>query len=436
MVASAVAALQNGVTVSSHTASLPRPGTTRPPLGVRPAAAAPPTRGVGPPLRAAGAPRSPILLVASDAATRAELVALAGEADVGVVVRTPEACRREWAGAPLVLADATAGVLEPLAGLPRREAVLLARSSATELGDDAWRRAVDLGVERVVVLPEERGWLLARLRRVAAGGRAVCLGVVGARGGAGATSAAVALSTVAATAGLDVLLVDGDPLGGGLDLAVGAEQLPGLRWADLDGVASPLPEGGLAAALPQVDGATLLSHDRRGGTVAPATAAAVVEAAVAEYRLVVVDLPRNPDPAARCLLSALDLLVVVCPAEVRASAAVPTVLAEAGATAPVRLLVRGPSPSGLSSAGVEEAVRATGVPLAAGPGERVRAEPGLSAALDRGESFAVGPRSPLRRWAVDVLVAEVPDFPVGRVKPRATAVGRPRDSRRSPGGEP
>ncbi len=60
-----------------------------------------------------------------------------------------------------------------------------------------------------------------------AGGTVVA--VIGGRGGAGASLFAVALAQAAS----DSLLVDVDPWAGGIDLVVGAEATPGVRWPDL-----------------------------------------------------------------------------------------------------------------------------------------------------------------------------------------------------------
>ena len=59
------------------------------------------------------------------------------------------------------------------------------------------------------------------------------LAVVGGRGGAGASVFAVATAVRAARSGERALLVDCDPLGGGVDLVLGAEDLDGLRWPEV-----------------------------------------------------------------------------------------------------------------------------------------------------------------------------------------------------------
>ena len=63
-------------------------------------------------------------------------------------------------------------------------------------------------------------------------------------------------------AGLRAVLVDGDPLGGGIDLVLGGEDVPGVRWPDLAGARGRVPPADLAAALPEVDALHVLSWDR------------------------------------------------------------------------------------------------------------------------------------------------------------------------------
>ncbi len=84
------------------------------------------------------------------------------------------------------------------------------------------------------MLPEGEGWLAARVERSVRGrAPAPLVAVVGGRGGAGASVLATALALTAARRDLEVTLLDLDPLGGGLDLLLGAEAAPGLRWGDL-----------------------------------------------------------------------------------------------------------------------------------------------------------------------------------------------------------
>ncbi|MSV77839.1 MAG: P-loop NTPase [Actinobacteria bacterium] len=60
--------------------------------------------------------------------------------------------------------------------------------------------------------------------------------VVGARGGAGASSLAVAIAQSSAHTGKQVVLLDADELGGGIDLVLGIEGHRGVQWSELAAV--------------------------------------------------------------------------------------------------------------------------------------------------------------------------------------------------------
>lgn len=369
--------------------------------------------------------RADVLCLTDDPELRAELVELVGRSRARAVVPGPDDLDREWSAASVVLLDPACASLAD--GLPRRDSVVVVTAAPGGRGasedeegppGEVWRAAVTVGAEHVAVLPEALGWLRSRIARAGSAGARV-IGVIGSRGGAGATTVAVVTATTAAATGASVLLVDADDFGGGVDLALGAEDLPGLRWPDLADVTGPLPPGGLAAALPVADGVVLLSHARaavEAARVGTQASLAVLDAARSEYDVVVVDLPRTPTALARQALARLDLLVCVLPVEVRACAAAAAVLAGSTTPAPVHLLLRGPAPGGLSAVDAADAVRAgvAGTGIVLGRTDHVRPEPGLAAALDRGEPFAVGARSPLRRWAARTLEELV-------------AVDRPRD---------
>lgn len=298
------------------------------------------------------------------------------------------------------------------AGRPVRRCRLAVVAAEGDDLSDAWPAALTLGAETLAV--PGRGGDLASWLSALAPGSPGAVGVVGGRGGAGASSAAVALARAAAAGPEGAVLVDADPLGGGLDLALGAEAVAGLRWPDLDDAQGASP-GGLLAALPAVDGVTVVSHSRDPGGRPPdaALTVGVLDSCLAAGGTVVVDLPRGSDPAVHAALSRCSLLVVVVPAEVRACAAASALLDRLGtAVDDVRLLVRGPSAAGLTA---EDVAAAVGVPAFA----EVRPEPGLAAALDRGEPVAVSPRSPLRTWATGLLEVQAAAEHSDRRAPRA-----------------
>lgn len=344
------------------------------------------------------------LLVTGAAHLLDEALRLAAVAGVDLdVVADAGLARDRWSSAPLVLlgVDAVPGCLRQR--LPRRDGVVL-------LGDDlddarVWQVGVEVGAAHVAVLPGDEDAVLARLADAAEGGAGAgtVIAVTGGRGGAGATTLACALAVTAARAGERTLLVDADPLGGGVDLVFGAEAERGLRWPDLGQARGRLSAPALVEALPRASGLQLLSWDR-GATPAvhPDAVAAVLRAARRAYDLVVVDLPRGGDDAVRHVLHAADHVLLVVPAEVRATAAAGRVAASAGLLcSDLRVVVRAPGPGGLDGGAV---ARALGLPLAG----QLRPEPGLDAALEHGEPPAARGRGPLAELCGRLLVEFAP----------------------------
>lgn len=319
------------------------------------------------------------LVVTGDPDLLDDLLRLAAVSGTEVdVVADLGRARAAWASAPLVLVDDAA--LPGAGGLPRRADVVLV---GRDLDDaEVWRRAVDLGAEHVVHLPDAESWLVERLSRAAAGpALGTVVGVLGGRGGAGASTLATALAVVAARRGRSVTLVDGDPLGGGLDLLLGAEDLPGLRWGDLASASGRLAPGALDSALPVPAGVELLSWGRTESGACPGPAwAALLDSTTRSRQLTVVDLPRGLLDAdgTRVALGRCAALLLVVTADVRGIAAAAQVAARAAErVGDLRLVVRSGGPGGL---GAEQVGRALGLPVAA----VLRAEAGLPSAADRG----------------------------------------------------
>lgn len=340
------------------------------------------------------APRRP-LLVTADAGLLDDLLRLAATAGVEPEV-APDAAgaAAAWSRAPFVVVgdDAVDGLARRrgTGRLPRRDGVVLV---GTDLDDaDVWQRAVEVGAEQVVFLPDAEVWLVERLAEAAEepGPVGAVVAVVGGRGGAGATTLACALAVTAARTGRRVLLVDGDPLGGGIDLVFGGEADRGLRWPDLTGTRGRLPAAALADALPRMAGLSVLSCDRGDAPAVPVEAVqAVLSAGRRASELVVVDLPRMVDDTARVVLAEATRTLLVVPAEVRAAAAASRVASTVALLcSDLQLVVRGPSPGGL---GARAIARALGLPLA---GE-LEPETGLETALERGHPPARRGRGPL-----------------------------------------
>jgi len=209
------------------------------------------------------------------------------------------------------------------------------------------------------------------------------VGVVGARGGAGATTVAALLARHLARR-RPAVLVDTGP-GPSVDTVLGLESQPGLRWPDLTGARGAVDARPLSAHLVRWGRCAVLSTDDARPGPAPAGALPDVLTALAEaYASVVVDLDRAAVLAGTSILCPRVLLVT--PRDVPGVAGARLVRdALAGRAERVGLVVRGPAPGGL---GPDEVGEAVGLRLA-GSLPWVRS---LGAAVDRG----AGPQVPAR----------------------------------------
>lgn len=239
------------------------------------------------------------------------------------VVPDAAAAVRHWRTAGVIVVGAdraeTVARLEPV----RRPGLVLVAAAEVP-----WSAAVALGAEKVVRIHEPPDGVIDLLRTGVDGRREACvLAVVGACGGAGASTIAAAVAREAAARGWCTFAVDGDPYGGGWDLVWGAESEPGARWPELRDARGSFSGRDLREALPEVAGVALLSWDRSDEPVEhPDTMAAVLDAARRSHDLVVVDVDRSFGEAVDVVLSRATATVVVVPEEVRALAAARRVL--------------------------------------------------------------------------------------------------------------
>lgn len=357
--------------------------------------------------------RARILAVTADDVLSDDLLRLG--AAVGVVVTVaPDALAgaAHWGSADLVVLDPVSLAGVRALALPQRSRTVVV---APEPHPEAmWRDAVNVGATAVISLPSGEPWLVdafaeaaSRLSTVAP---VVC--VVGGRGGAGASVLAAALARVAANEGLAAYLVDLDPAGCGAHVLLGVDHLSGNGWPDLGNAIGRVPPRALREGLPTLMGVKVLgwpdggmSDEEARALPAPGVAGSVVEAAARDADVVTVDLPRwlcvgESDAEGSVALEVLtraDHVLLVTTADVRSALAARRVLSAPSMQGrPVGLVVRGPSPGGLTGDDMAEAL---GVPLLAFlPGER-----GLDRALDDGLPPAGRRTGPLRSAALKVL---------------------------------
>ncbi|TQN37752.1 secretion/DNA translocation related CpaE-like protein [Blastococcus colisei] len=337
------------------------------------------------------------LVVSTDDSLLDDLLRLLATAGAEAELATGgPALRRAHRQAPLVLVGADALTAGALRALPRRPGVVVVAGRDLPAAD--WAGAVEIGAERVAVLPDDESWLLARctaaVRDPVERGRLVVVG--GSCGGAGASTLATAVALAAAPG---VTLVDADPWGAGLDLLLGAERADGLRWPDLTGLRGRVAGDALLAALPDVGGVSVVAASRSSPQrIPPDALAAVVDAARAVGCPVVVDVPRIAGEAALSVAAEADLAVLVVPARLRAATAA-RLLVEApdSVWAGAHVVIRS-VPGGLSR---DEVADVVGRPVLAELAHDRSAVP----RGERGEPPLVSARSPLGTVARRILGA-------------------------------
>jgi secretion/DNA translocation related CpaE-like protein len=298
-----------------------------------------------------------------------------------------------WASAPLVLMDHHAAP----ARVPHRRpgVVLLGRPP---IGAEAWRDAVRVGAEEVIDVVTDGSAVGDRLGAVGSIAAPVVV-VTSSSGGLGASSLATAVARTAARGDRSVLLVDLDPDAGGLDLALGVEEVTGARWEDLDPAEGAIDPAALLAALPSAEGLRLLSSGRVGAMPSDAAIDAIFSAARRAVDLVVVDAGRAQWPTLGRLQGTGVIAALVVSAELRGVAAGRRSAAVLEPWLADRRVVartghgRGSSP--------ERVAAAVGLPLLAALAD----DPKAATAMERGEAPALGSRSVWRAPVEQLLDA-------------------------------
>ncbi|MCZ4583824.1 CpaE-like family protein [Rhodococcus opacus] len=339
-----------------------------------------------------------VLVLVDDPALLHSIRRVAAAADRALNEVDVADARHVWGSAPIVVLDARAAAA-CRNRLPRRRRVVLLCDGPP--GIDEWRIATAVGAEHVLAVPEDESALVAVLgeqpQRPEADGTVVA--VVGGCGGAGASTLAAATALAAAWRPRPTLLLDTDSWGSGLDVLLGIEDVPGLRWSGLSIEGGRISSGALRDALPACgEWLRVLACSRTGHCAGPTAAAvrAVTDAGRHAGDLVVCDVSRFPGAATETVLELADLVVLVVPATVRACIAAGKVSQWITERNPNQgLVVRGPAPGGLRGADVAEVLD---LPLIAS----MRAERALTGMLEHG-GLRPGRRSPLGAAAEAVL---------------------------------
>lgn len=300
-----------------------------------------------------GSSPPPVAVAVADASLREMVLRLAAVA--GVAAAPVSADESGWPMPGAVVVDAAVATSARVGAARAGHRVLMI--TTTEPGPEVWRAAVRLGAEEVAVLPRDERlvttWLAATAEPSARGRLVAC---VSGRGGAGASTLAAALALAGGRLGR-ALLVDLDPVAGGVDLLLGTENVPGARWPELAEAAGTVSSAALGAALPSVGALQVLSCSPGGRVPSPAAVEAVLVAGARGADLVVADLPVSPTPASDAAASAADTVFVVVPAEVRSVTAAAGVAAALAARCDdVRLVVRHPGPGDLQPRDVADVV--------------------------------------------------------------------------------
>ncbi len=226
------------------------------------------------------------------------------------------------------------------------------------------------------------------------------IGVLGLSGGVGASTVATALAVRAAQTRRTVLLVDGHPLGGGLDLLLGDDLAGDLGWSQLCGARGDLDTGGVLRRLPADAGCAVLSWGSSlPPSVHPVQDTFVWRQLAAAVDLTVVDLPGPGRAEARSWLGDCSDVVLVIGAGVTGVAAAKVGMDALGLTgrpaAPhvVGALVRS------SDAAASEAIsRALDLPVLGVVGD----DPEVARALTTARPVGAA-AGPVRRAADEVL---------------------------------
>lgn len=226
-----------------------------------------------------------------------------------------------------------------------------------------WQSALQLNANQVATIPDSRDWLIANLTTPSSI-KGLCVGVIPAVGGAGASILASGLSFHARQLFSEVVLVDFDFDSAGLDLIYGLEGQPGMRWHDFEALTGAISSKDIFRSLPNRDGVGLLTHGTVQRPPESLPVRQILEQLHRGCELVVADLPRFRRQSHLVdVLENCDIALVVTPATVRGITTTKQLLSELNdQVSTIELVVRKVPGSNLDPLNIAEMLE---TPLAA-----------------------------------------------------------------------
>ena len=261
-----------------------------------------------------------VLLVTDDDLVRHEVRRAAAGAAVALEeVPDADGALRSWSSVAMVVVggDCVGRMARLRPG--RQQCVYVAHAGTATR--EVYRDAFELGAAQVLELPASRDWFADALAQMDefTSQQGTTVGVLGAVGGAGATTLAIATAVLGAERSAAVL-VDLDPCGVGIERVAGYERESTTRWDTLGG--RSLSPRSLREVLPEHDGVRIIGF----GTVPQRaldadTVVSVLTACSRAFDLTVVDIPRGLTALTIEAVRRCDLLVVISPQTVAAAVA-------------------------------------------------------------------------------------------------------------------
>lgn len=187
-------------------------------------------------------------------------------------------------------------------------------------GPETWRFAAKLSANHIAVIPDSRDWLVEHLSAPVTK-KGLCVAIIPGAGGAGASLLSAGLAFHARQLFSDVVLVDLDENSAGLDVVLGIETQPGMRWQDFHSLTGSISGSDILRGLPARDGVALLTHNDSETLPDKLLRDTIIQQLRGVSGLVIIDFPRFTNQKfAIEILKQCDVVYVVTPSTVRGSA--------------------------------------------------------------------------------------------------------------------